>query len=145
MEQSPTCVPLLIRATDSTQNTITMSNVKSISSADYEAVVATVDQYCHGVKVGSAEETAKAFHTEAIMYGFTSGGPISKLYDFVTKSGAAPNLKTRVDVLAITPFVHSFVCIVSAESFCCTERQPQSESKWRAMPRAPLTPTFTRF
>jgi hypothetical protein len=41
------------------------------------------------------------------MYGFTNGqllgGPIKNLYDFVEKNGTAPDIKTRVDVLAITP------------------------------------------
>jgi len=41
------------------------------------------------------------------MYGFTNGellgGPIRNLYDFVDKNGKAPNISTRLDVLAITP------------------------------------------
>lgn len=41
------------------------------------------------------------------MYGFTAddllGGPIKNLYDFVKENGAAPNIKTRIDVLSITP------------------------------------------
>ena len=40
------------------------------------------------------------------MYGFTNdkllGGPIKNLYDFVEKNGNAPDIKTRLDVLAIT-------------------------------------------
>ena len=31
------------------------------------------------------------------------GGPIKNLYDFVEKNGTAPDIKTRLDVLAITP------------------------------------------
>ena len=41
------------------------------------------------------------------MYGFTNGtklgGTIRNLYDFVKTNGSAPNIKTRLDVLAITP------------------------------------------
>ena len=41
------------------------------------------------------------------MYGFTDGklfgGPIKNFYDFVKKNGPAPNIKTRIDVLSITP------------------------------------------
>jgi hypothetical protein len=41
------------------------------------------------------------------MYGFTNGellgGSIKNLYDFVEKNGTAPEIKTRIDVLAITP------------------------------------------
>ena len=31
------------------------------------------------------------------------GGPIKNLYDFVEKNGTAHDIKTRLDVLAITP------------------------------------------
>ena len=41
------------------------------------------------------------------MYGFTNGellgGPIKNLFDFVETNGAAPQISTRLDVLAITP------------------------------------------
>jgi hypothetical protein len=41
------------------------------------------------------------------MYGFTNGellgGPIKNLYEFVEKNGTASDIKTRLDVLAITP------------------------------------------
>ena len=41
------------------------------------------------------------------MYGYTNGGllggPIDNLYDFVEKNGTAPDIKTHLDVLAITP------------------------------------------
>ena len=51
--------------------------------------------------------SSQAFHKDAVMYGFTNGellgGPIKNLYDFVEKNGTAPDIKTRLDVLAITP------------------------------------------
>ena len=41
------------------------------------------------------------------MYGFTNGqllgGPIDNLYKFVAQNGKAPQISTRLDVLAITP------------------------------------------
>ncbi|MNT33253.1 putative lumazine-binding protein [compost metagenome] len=41
------------------------------------------------------------------MYGFTNGkllgGSISNLYEFVRDNGKAPDITTRLDVLAITP------------------------------------------
>ena len=41
------------------------------------------------------------------MYGFTNGellgGSIKNLYDFVEQNGTASAIKTRIDVLAITP------------------------------------------
>ncbi len=82
-------------------------NMKTVSTQDYEEVVSTVAQYVEGLRVGSADGVANAFHKDAIMYGFANGellgGPIKNLYDFVETNGTAPDIKTRIDVLAITP------------------------------------------
>ena len=57
--------------------------------------------------MGSAEGVAQAFHKDAVMYGYTNGellgGPIRNLFDFVQKNGSAPEITTRLDILAITP------------------------------------------
>jgi hypothetical protein len=70
-------------------------------------VIATANHYVEGLRIGSAQGVAQAFHKEAVMYGFTNGellgGPIKNLFDFVEKNGAAPEISTRLDVLAITP------------------------------------------
>jgi hypothetical protein len=82
-------------------------NIKTVPTKDFEDVVATVSKYVEGLRVGSVASLAQAFHNDAVMYGFTDGelhsGPIKNLYDFVEKNGTAPNIKTRLDVLAITP------------------------------------------
>src|ERR671911_1321517 len=82
-------------------------NIKTVPTQDFEDVVATVAKYVEGLRVGSVAGLAQAFHKDAVMYGFTNdqllGGPIKNLYDFVEKNGTAPDIKTRVDVLAITP------------------------------------------
>lgn len=82
-------------------------NTKTVPTKDYEDVVATVSKYVKGLSVGSVTEISQAFHKEAIMYGFTDdkmlGGPIKNLYDFVEKNGTAPDIKTQIDILAITP------------------------------------------
>ncbi len=82
-------------------------NIKTVPTDDYDHVVAAVAAYVEGLRVGSAEAVAAAFHSDAVMYGFTDGqllgGPIANLYDFVSTNGAAPRVKTRIDVLAITP------------------------------------------
>ena len=82
-------------------------NIKTVPTKDFEEVVATVAKYVEGLRVGSVAGLAQAFHKDAVMYGFTKGqllgGPIKNLYDFVEKNGTAPDIKTRVDVLAITP------------------------------------------
>ena len=84
-----------------------MQNIKTVPTSDYDAVIATVSKYVEGLRVGSVDSVADAFHEDAVMYGFTNGkllgGPIKNLYDFVEENGAAPAIKTRLDILAITP------------------------------------------
>lgn len=83
------------------------NNVKAVPTSDYDAVVATASKYVEGLRIGDPAPIAEAFHKDAIMYGFTNGellgGPIENLYDFVKANGKAPNITTRLDILAITP------------------------------------------
>ncbi|AYD64510.1 nuclear transport factor 2 family protein [Achromobacter sp. B7] len=82
-------------------------NIKPVATQDYDAVIAVAQIYVDGLRLGSAEGVAQAFHPDAVMYGFTNGallgGPIGNLFDFVKKNGRAPDIATRLDVLAITP------------------------------------------
>jgi hypothetical protein len=82
-------------------------NIKTVPTQDFEDVVATVAKYVDGLRVGNIASLTQAFHKDAVMYGVTNSellaGPIKNLYDFVSKNGAAPDIKTRLDVLAITP------------------------------------------
>lgn len=82
-------------------------NIKAVPTSEYNAVIATANQYVEGLRVGSAEGVAQAFHKDAVMYGFTNdellGGPIKNLFDFVQKNGSAPEITTRLDILAINP------------------------------------------
>ncbi|WP_263408345.1 nuclear transport factor 2 family protein [Terriglobus tenax] len=83
------------------------TNIKTVSTRDFEDVITTVAKYVAGLQAGRADGVAEAFHRDAVMYGFASGqllgGTIKNLYEFVEKNGAAPAIKTRLDVLAITP------------------------------------------
>lgn len=82
-------------------------NLKTVPTSDYDAVVAAVQAYVDGLKSGSISDLSKAFHPDAVMYGFTNGalmgGPIINLYGFVEKNGRATEVSTRIDILAITP------------------------------------------
>ncbi|MBB3914557.1 MULTISPECIES: nuclear transport factor 2 family protein [Rhizobium] len=82
-------------------------NIKTIPTSDYEEIIATVQHYVDGLRVGKSGDVAKAFNKDAVMYGFTNGkllgGPIKNLYDFVDENGTAPEIKVRLDVLGITP------------------------------------------
>ena len=77
-------------------------NIKTVPTQEYEEVVATVAKYVEGLRVGSVNGVAEAFHKKAVMYGFTDGellgGPIQNLYDFVEKNGTAPTPRKRTDV-----------------------------------------------
>ncbi len=84
------------------------ANAKVVSVDEYNAVIEAARHYVDGLHTGDAETVAKAFHKDAIMYGLAGGksllgGPIGNLYDFVRQNGSAPDIKTRIDVLAITP------------------------------------------
>ncbi|MEO7493727.1 MAG: nuclear transport factor 2 family protein [Massilia sp.] len=82
-------------------------NIKAVPTADYNSVVAVAQKYVDGLRTGSVESVAQAFHEDAVMYGFTNGellgGPIENLYKFVAQNGKAPEITTHLDVLAITP------------------------------------------
>lgn len=84
------------------------ANAKVVSVDDYSAVLEAARNYVEGLRTGDADTVAKAFHKEAVMYGLAGGktllgGPIDNLYDFVRQNGSAPEIKTHMDVLAITP------------------------------------------
>ena len=82
-------------------------NIKAVPTTDYNNVIAVAQQYVDGLRTGSVDQIAEAFHQDAVMYGFTNGqllgGPIDNLYKFVAQNGKAPQITTRLDVLAITP------------------------------------------
>ncbi len=48
-------------------------NIKAVPTRDYDAVIATAQKYIDGLRLGSAEGVAEAFHKDAVMYGFTNG------------------------------------------------------------------------
>lgn len=83
------------------------STLKTVTPPDHEAVLATAQRYVDGVRTGSVEGVASAFHRDAVMYGLAdgalAGGPIQALYDFMETHGNAPGLTGHLEVLAITP------------------------------------------
>ena len=82
-------------------------NIKAVPTTEYDAIIAVAQKYVNGLRNGSSDEVAQAFHKDAVMYGFTNGellgGPIDNLFNFINKNGKAPDITTRLDVLAITP------------------------------------------
>ena len=59
-------------------------NIKAVPTQDFEDVIATATKYVEGLRIGSSEGVAEAFHKDAVMYGFTNGellgGPIRNLF-----------------------------------------------------------------
>ncbi|RAI64801.1 hypothetical protein DOZ80_25375 [Pseudomonas fluorescens] len=82
-------------------------NIKAVETIEYNAVVQVAEKYVDGLRLGNPERLAEAFHKDAVMYGFTNGellgGSVNNLYEFVRENGKAPDISTRLDVLAITP------------------------------------------
>ncbi|KAJ5396228.1 uncharacterized protein N7487_010531 [Penicillium crustosum] len=85
------------------------TNVKTVPTTEFDAVIQTANKYTEGLRSGSSETVAQAFHKDAVMYGFINppkpdmlAGPIGNLFAFIRDNGSAPNIKTRNDVLAIT-------------------------------------------
>ncbi|MBY8914514.1 nuclear transport factor 2 family protein [Bacillus sp. YC2] len=70
---------------------------------DYDQIVKVIGKYVEGLVTGKKEIMQPAFHKDATMYGYNSngflGGHIQNLWDFVDEAGAAPDLKSRIDVL----------------------------------------------
>jgi hypothetical protein len=48
-------------------------NIKAVPTADYNSVIAVAQKYVDGLRAGSVEQVAEAFHDDAVMYGFTNG------------------------------------------------------------------------
>ena len=64
-------------------------NIKAVPTSDYTAVIGVAQEYVDGLRIGSADDVAKAFHKDAVIYGFTNGellgGTINNLFAFVQK------------------------------------------------------------
>ena len=47
-------------------------NIKAVPTTEYDAVIAVAQKYIDGLRNGSSDEVAQAFHKDAVMYGFTT-------------------------------------------------------------------------
>ncbi|KAJ5465933.1 hypothetical protein N7530_008664 [Penicillium desertorum] len=85
------------------------ANLKTVPTTEYNSVIEAANKYTEGLRTGSPNMVAQAFHKNAVMYGFINppkpdmlAGPIDNLYTFIRDNGSAPAIKTRNDILAIT-------------------------------------------
>ncbi|RSL66697.1 hypothetical protein CEP51_012774 [Fusarium floridanum] len=83
-------------------------NIKIIPTSEYEAVVAAVQHYVNSLIGADRAALDRAFHDQASMTGWSPDGSLStgsykNLHAYFEAYGPAKNLKTRADVLGITP------------------------------------------
>jgi hypothetical protein len=67
---------------------------------EYDAIVATIQHYIEGGRLGQSAEMRKAFHADATIFGYLGpdfiGGPIQGLYDWVDQNPPAAGLQVRI-------------------------------------------------
>lgn len=102
---APLATPLLCRPYSTTKPP--SPSLKPQSITQIAQILAAMQQYPDGMQRGDVALTSKAFHADANMYGWFGGallgGPISNLWEYIRGYGAATRVKTRIDVLAVTP------------------------------------------
>lgn len=89
-----------------TNNATTPTAVK-----EYDAIVATLQHYIEGGRLGSSAEMKKAFHADATIFGYLGadfiGGPIQGLYDWVDQNAPASGLQVRIVSVSVERTVAS--------------------------------------
>lgn len=84
------------------------SHVKPIATTEYDAVIQAAQAYIDGYRAGDIAGIEKAFHQDAIMWGYSGDdllqGPAVPVFaSFFNSLGASPNARSRLDILAIAP------------------------------------------
>ena len=83
------------------------NNVKIVAIDDYEEIVAVSQSFIDALRDGDPDAVLAPFHEEAVAFGLGDGvwlaGPAQNLHGLIAQVGAAPNIKSRIDVLAVTP------------------------------------------
>ena len=82
-------------------------NRKLVAIDEYEAVVAVSQAFIDALRDGNPDAVMAPFHADAVAFGLGDGvwlaGPAHHLRGLIVQVGPAPNIKSRIDVLAITP------------------------------------------
>ncbi|SAL50029.1 Putative lumazine-binding protein [Caballeronia cordobensis] len=85
-----------------------MTHIKPIATSEYDPVVQAAQAYVDGYRAGDIAGIERAFHRDAVMWGFSGdqlvqGPAIPAFKSFFNSLGASPDAVARVDVLAIAP------------------------------------------
>lgn len=99
------------------------TNINPNTIADYRAITAVIDGYVEGLRLGDVAKLKKAFHKDAIMYGFMSAGTlegsVDNLYNFVAQHGPASGITSYVSILHKT--ANTAIVLVELEGVSLTE------------------------
>lgn len=84
------------------------SHIKPIATSEYDAVIAAAQAYIDGYRAGDMSEIERAFHQDSIMWGYSGeellqGAAVPVFASFFDSLGASPNVRSRLDILAIAP------------------------------------------
>lgn len=67
--------------------------------SERDAVMAAMQSYINGVRLGSSAAMRAGFHEAAMIFGYHPGGvmanPIQDLFDWIDKNGPSPDLKAE--------------------------------------------------
>jgi hypothetical protein len=84
------------------------SHIKPVATTEYDAVIQAAQAYIDGYRAGDIFGIERAFHQEAVMWGYSGdellqGPAIPVFASFFKALGASPNTLSRLDILAIAP------------------------------------------
>lgn len=84
------------------------SHIKPIATDEYHAVHQAAQAYVDGYQIGDIAGIERGFHENSIMWGYAGGellkGPATPAFESFFKAfGASPDLRSRLDILAIAP------------------------------------------
>lgn len=84
------------------------SYIKPVATNEYDEVIQAAQAYVDGYRAGDIAGIERAFHEDAVMWGYSGGellgGPAVPVFASFFKSlGASPNTRSRLDILAIAP------------------------------------------
>jgi hypothetical protein len=73
-------------------------------AADKKAILAVIDTYVEGLRLGRVDLLKKSFYKDAIMYGFSAEnmiteGSVQHLYDLIEKNGALSKVTSVNSIL----------------------------------------------
>lgn len=84
------------------------THIKPVETNEYDAVIEAAQAYIDGYRAGDIAGIERAFHQDAIMWGYSGdellqGPAIPVFASFFKSLGSSPDTRSRLDILAIAP------------------------------------------